>query len=217
MDHLTLRVAWHDCKWTAPFATRRRGTATALGSNACESSATRFERIDSPAGSWSELTDEDLPPCIAEAGGFLNASDWTRTFRHPYARSQAARATHGHLRATSVRVPPFSTFAVPFWWMLRENQRTIDESLPSPLPPDEEPPFPSDFVFGRVRQEALLETFFPRLSPEKSLVFFYAKEGQPLGDWHPRLVVGVGRILTVGRLQRYEASAATRAIPSGIV
>lgn len=116
-----------------------------------------------------------------------------------------ASLTHGHLEPTKIKVPPYSTFAVPFAWMLRENQNTLDDSLSTSLPLDEESPFSSAWVFGRARQEALTNLMFGRLSPERSLVFFYCKEGQPLGETISRLLVGVGRILTVGKLEHYKS------------
>ena len=69
-------------------------------------------------------------------------------------------------------------------------------------------PFPTPWVFGRDRQEALLNLVFDKLTDEKSLAFFYCKEGQPLGDLHTRLVVGVGRILKVGKVLRYDSTTA---------
>ena len=127
----------------------------------------------------------------------MNSTEWTRRFKHPYAGIKKATETHGHLRPTSVKVPSFATFAVPFAWMLRSEQEAIDEQLPTPLPPDEESPFNSPWVFGRARQEAILKLFSSRLSPERSLVFFYCKEGQPLGDTISRLVTGVGRVTSL--------------------
>jgi len=105
--------------------------------------------------------------------------------------------THGHLKPTNVKVPPYATFAVPFAWMLRSEQEAIDNRLPMPLPSDEESPFSSAWVFGRARQKALLELFFGRLVPDRSLIFFYCKEGQPLGDTISRLIVGVGKIKNI--------------------
>jgi hypothetical protein len=139
----------------------------------------------------------------------MNDHEWRRIFEHPYAKIQKAAATHGHLKPTTVKVPPYATLAVPFAWMLRQNQEDIDESLPQPLPPDEEPPFDTPWVFGRERQEALCELMFCRLTPERSLVFFYTKEGQPVGETLSRLVVGIGRLLTVGALMRYESAKKT--------
>jgi hypothetical protein len=133
----------------------------------------------------------------------MNERPWTREFRHPYADNRNAAATHGVLLPTKVVVPEFSTFAVPFAWMLRENQRELDEKSPHALPADGEAPFPSPWIFGAARQEAVLEMMFGRLQEGRSLVFFYAKEGHPLGDDLPRLVVGAGQIESVGKLLPY--------------
>ncbi|MGQ3354006.1 MAG: AAA family ATPase [Phreatobacter sp.] len=135
----------------------------------------------------------------------MNDTEWIRRFEHPYASISKAAATHGHLKPTVVKVPPYAAFAVPFGWMLRSEQDAIDAKLPKPLPPDENSPFASPWVFGRARQTALVEHVFDRLTPERSLVFFYCKEGQPLGDTISRLVVGVGRIQSIAPVEQYDA------------
>ena len=138
----------------------------------------------------------------------MSPVEWTRRFKHPYSTSKLAKETHGQLRPTSVPVPPFSTFAVPFAWMLRNNQDDIEERIARPLPPDDPSPFSTSWVFGRARQAALLEQFFGRLVPNpagpSSLVFMYCKDGQPLGDSLPRLVVGLGRVESVAPVEEYE-------------
>ena len=63
----------------------------------------------------------------------MNPTEWTRRFVHPYAGIEKAIETHGHLKPTLVKVPPFATFAVPFAWMLRSEQKGIDEKLPTPF------------------------------------------------------------------------------------
>ena len=210
MFHLTARVAWHDSRWDGRICQ----------SPSCNSFCTALDRIrlekddkteDDLAGkAWNELSPENLPPCQAESGAFMSPSAWTRLFRHPYAENKKAKETHGHLRPTLVEVPQFAAFAVPFAWMLRNEQDSIDERLPTPLPPDEEPPFDSPWVFGRARQKAILDLFLSRLTPERSLVFYYCKEGQPLGDTISRLVVGVGRITSLASPKSYEVLDETK-------
>lgn len=199
MFHLTLRAAWHDSRWNG----------TVCRSPSCNSSCTSLARIretrddareDRLAGRrWEALSSGDLPPCKSESGAFMNPEAWMRRFEHPFASSRLAAATHGHMRPTPVEVPPYSTFAVPYWWMMRSSQRVIEEALPESLPPDEEAPFEQAWVFGRARQEALLKLFFGQLVPWRSLVFFYCKDGHPLGDSFSRLVTGIGRITTEPR------------------
>ena len=192
--HLNVRVAWHDNRWKGEVC--RAPSANAF---CVDLDRIRAERDDAAedrlAGkAFGDIEPAKLPPCRAEAGVFMNEREWWRVVQHPYQDMEAAARTHGHLRPTRIRVPPFSTFAVPFFWMLRESQERIEQELADPLPPDEEPPFKSAWVFGRERQEALCNYFFDRLTEEKSLVFFYTKGGHPLGDGVPRLVVAVGRV-----------------------
>ena len=206
MFHLTARVAWHDFRWN--------GTVCRLPS--CNSFCAALDRIreerddvreDALAGKrWSTLAPDELPACKAESGAFMNEEEWSRRFVHPYAGIKKAEETHGHLKPTLVKVPSYATFVVPFAWMLRSEQKAIDERLPTPLPPDEESPFASPWVFGRERQEAILKLFSSRLTPERSLVFFYCKEGQPLGDTISRLVMGVGRIATLAPPKAYDVT-----------
>ena len=73
---------------------------------------------------FSILEPRELPPCKAESGAFMAEKEWTRLFAHPYAKSSPE--THGYLKPTKVTAPPYSTYAVPFWWMLRKNQKDID-------------------------------------------------------------------------------------------
>lgn len=204
MFHLTARVAWHDSRWNGAVCRKP----------SCNSFCVALDRIreerddareDALAGKrWCTIEPDELPACKAESGAFMNEDEWTRRFIHPYVDFKKAADTHGHLRPTLVKVPPYSTFVVPFAWMLRSEQDGIDERLPVPLPPDEDSPFESPWVFGRERQEALLKLFSSRLTPERSLVFFYCKEGQPLGDTISRLVLGVGRIAALSAPKAYD-------------
>lgn len=204
MFHLTARVAWHDSRWNSTICCKP----------SCNSFCVTLDRIrleredareDLLAGkNWHELDHDSLPPCKAESGAFMNANEWTRHFAHPYADIKKAAETHGHLKPTLVKVPPYSTFIVPFAWMLLSGQNALDARLPIPLPANEASPFASPWIFGRERQEAVLKLFSSQLIPKRSLVFFYSKEGQPLGDTIPRLVMGVGRIASVAPPKVYD-------------
>ncbi len=209
MNHLNVRVAWHDNCWNGTVC-----KSPSDNSFCVDLDRIRLERNDTDeekvAGtSFCNLRPDELPPCKAESAAFMNTEEWWREVRHPYQKNKKTSMTHSHLRPTKIRIPPYSTFAVPFNWMLRENQSRIDDMLPESLPPDENPPFPSPWVFSSERQEALSELFFNRLTPTKSLVFFYTKSGHPLGESIPRLVVGVGKIKQLKKIIRYESVGET--------
>lgn len=208
MNHLTLRVPWHDSKWVGCVC-----AAPSENPYCVALDRIRDERDDAAedavAGApWWELASESLPACVAESGAFMNPEEWSRVFKHPYASLAQTQATHGRLKPTRVKVTPYSTFAVPFAWMLRSEQAAIDKRSPEQLPLDGADPFKSGspWVFSRERQLALLDLFFGRVVPGNSLVFFYCKEGQPLGDSINRLVVGVGTIESMSPVLEYDTS-----------
>lgn len=209
MFHLTQRVAWHDNKWNGSICRCPSENTYCIALDRI-----RGERIDDKENAlsgveWCDLKYDDLPPCKAEGGAFMNEREWSRRFIHPYRDNKKAQGTHGHLKPKILKIPPYSTFAVPFAGMLKENQRGIESSQPEPLPLDTKAPFHSPWVFGHARQEALLELTFKKLIKDKSLVFFYTKEGHPLGDSIKRLVVGVGTINYLGKTERYDTDKNT--------
>ena len=75
--------------------------------------------------------------------------------------------------------------------------------------PDREPDlkFDTAWVQQRDNQLALLDTFFGALRPEESLCFFYAKR-TPLSEQSRRVIVGVGRVLSIGQATEYAYSVA---------
>jgi ATP-dependent exoDNAse (exonuclease V) alpha subunit len=208
--HLNLRVAWHDSRWNGHVC-----RAPSQNTFCIDLDRIRAERDDTQEDldygkNFAELAENRVPPCQADSGAFMNEGEWWRIFNHPYQDIEKAKPTHGKLIRTPIKVPPYSTFAVPFYWLLRENQKTIEERLPQPLPPEEEPPFKTSWVFSRARQEALCELFFSRIAAKNSLVFFYTKSGHPLEETINRLIVGVGQIDWLSKLQHYEASEGPR-------
>ena len=205
LHHLTLRVAWHDTAWNSHVC-----SAPAKNSFCAMLDRVREEKDDAAEEAiaekpWNELTPEQLPPCKAESGIFMNPFPWKRRFQHPYVELNNCANTHGTLKPRILEVPPYTAIAVPFRWMLERQQKGIDEKLPVPLPPDQQAPFPSPWVFGKERQSALTDHVFGQLEEKRSLVLFYTKEGHPLGDGIRRLVVGIGTITRVGKIERYDS------------
>ena len=64
-------------------------------------------------------------------------------------------------------------------------------------------PFEANWVNERQNHLVLLETFFSAVRPRESLCFFYAKR-MPLADDPRRVIVGVGRVLSVGDPVEYK-------------
>lgn len=212
MRHLTLRVAWHDRAWDGRVCTKPSENAFCIALDRIHLERDDVYEDDVAESEFASLGPHALPPCRAETGAFMSSEPWEREFKHPYQDRKEAEQTHGHLLPTVFEVPPHSAFAIPFAWLNRRDQEAIEESTPERLPEDQEPPFPTAWVFGRRRQEALLDLFFREIKDGKSLVFFYTKEGQPISDAISRLIVGVGRVTKVGKPIEYD-SVGSKALP----
>lgn len=208
MRHLTVRVAWHDSGWNGAVC-----RAPSRNPYCLDLDRIRLGRDDNAEDTYAgqhfaELGPRQLPPCKAENGTFMSPRPWRREFDHPYASIDSTKSTHGVLLRTGVTVPAYSAIAVPFAWMLRNNQERIQGEHPIDFATDSEPPFPSSWVFDAARQRQLLNTVFSQVTPQSSLTFMYTKSGHPLGDDINRLVVGVGRIAAVSPLLEYHSSTA---------
>ncbi|WP_008294713.1 AAA family ATPase [Congregibacter litoralis] len=166
------------------------------------------------AGQSIELLDvKHRPPCVAEHATFMADFDIDSEKNQPYVGSSPD--THGHFAPTPFTYKARSAAAVPFRWMLRTEvegdakkqiQGKADE-LALDWEPRREPElsFKSSWVQEGTNQRIMLETFFSAIKPETSLVFFYAKR-TPLSDDHRRVIVGAGRVKSVGDATEYKYS-----------
>ncbi len=200
IKHLSIRVAWHDNKWNGTICNNPNANGY----------CTQLKRIyeektdNEPAGRpWWEINPVELPPCKAEGGAFMNTKSYKRSFQHPY--KEYNKADHYHLQRTEFEIPPFSVFAVPFWWMLLKNQKEINDEFPG-LPFNNFPPFKSPWVYDEKRQLGLLEQFFNPIIKNRSLVIFYTKQGNPIDEECKRLLIGIGSIIEKSSILRYNKS-----------
>ena len=115
VQHLSIRVPWHDAGWDGTVCRRPRENTSCLILKGVA------ERKDDDAEErcagckWSELEDK-LPACAAERGSFMAPFEFTHVAEHPYAKSSR---THEHFLPTPFRHPPYSAACIPFRWMLR--------------------------------------------------------------------------------------------------
>lgn len=202
IQHLSIRLPWNDRGWTGTVC-----DAPSKNSWCIVLKRIREERKDDAeeavAGrAWSDLSEAQLPACLMERGAALNAKAYSLRSRHPFAKSSAK--THGHFAENEFRLPPYSVQTIPFRWTRKEDAQDIADELALPFDLAREPElaFPTVWINDFVNQQIMLDTFFSALEPEKSLVFLYAKR-TPLTDDPRRVLVGVGRINSVGPAQEH--------------
>jgi ATP-dependent exoDNAse (exonuclease V) alpha subunit len=199
MKHLSVRVAWHQNRWNGTNCSNPQENSYCL-------TLPRIyeEKQDDEEGCmkwWMEGA--VLPPCKAESGAFMCDHEYKRVFSHVYRNRKDA--DHSHLEPTSIPVPPYSTFVVPFRWMLLKNQPDLDKTYPD-LPRYSKAPFPSSWVYNQERQLALNELFYNQLEKGYSLVFFYTKNGNPVDENVSRLLIGIGLITYISPVLEYKKS-----------
>ncbi len=226
--HVTIRVPWHDGGWAGTVCAQPLANSSCLilpriGAGRRDEVETRCagQRLD-------QLDRADLPPCVDERVSFMAPFELTRIREsHPY--QGFSPETYGHIAPTRFAQPAYSAACVPFRWMLREKvegnakdgEIGLAERLKIDWVPDREPDIRNQqgkqvetaWVQERENQLALLDTFFGALRPEESLCFFYAKR-TPLSEQSRRVILGVGRILSVGDHTEYAYKGGKRPLRS---
>ena len=218
LHHITIRVPWHDGGWAGTVCSRP------LDNSSClilpQVSEGRRDEVEARCAGQrlDELDESERPPCVSERVSFMACFPLTRTTTHPY--REYYPETHGHFAPTRYVHPAHSAACVPFRWMLREEvegnpkngKLGIAERLRLDWVPDREPDIRNHWgkevetawIQERENQLVLLDTFFGALRPEESLCFFYAKR-TPLSEQSGRVIVGVGRVLSVGDATEHAA------------
>lgn len=215
--HLSVRVPWHDAGWDGTVCRFPRKNASCLALNRI--GATKDEDLDEQhAGApLDKVPAKEAPPCFAERVNFLSPRAQQRLTHHAYSDTSEH---HKHIADTPFRHPAYSAAATPFGWLLKERawgkawkKGTIDsQSLTARYGiealPDYEPDEPDwlenrPWIQGARNQKALLNAFFGAVQPEHSLTFVYAKR-TPLIDDEQWMIIGVGRVSSVGDLEEWD-------------
>lgn len=224
VHHLTIRVPWHDKGWRGTFCNNPCGnTSCTILPRIATGRDDKFE-TEHAGESIEGLAKEQLPPCVDEHGTIMAPFAQSMLKNHPYAKT--AKETHGHFAPTPYTITPYSAAAIPFRWMLKEQAEgnpkygvaSRVESLQLGYASEKEPDlgFPTSWAQEGDNQRVLLDSFFSAARPEQSLVFFYAKR-TPLAEDPRRVIVGVGRVKSVGSPTeyRYEGGACPHGKISG--
>ena len=205
VQHLSIRVPWHDAGWAGTVC---NGPAT---NTACRVLPRIAESKDDAAeakvagASFSDLSPNLLPPCIAERANFMAPFPITVSKGHPYVERNAE--SHGHFLPTPYTMRPYGAACIPFRWMLSEESAKLVELYDLGFQPDREPDlgFDTAWIQERSNQLVMLDTFFEAVRCEESLCFFYAKD-TPLSASASRVIVGVGLVREVDAHVEYRYS-----------
>ena len=199
IEHISIRVPWHDGGWNGTVCQDPRGNGTCvllknIGQNRRDADEQRL------AGSVvADLALGDMPACVAERATFMSGRAIPFQRAHPFAVKSKAFEP---FQPTDQPMPAYSAQAVPFRWMSRDGAKQIAQDRQIGLRPDLEETvdgitrWDSTWVMHGDNQRSLLDTFFSTVQKGASLVFFYAKHS-PLSDDPRRLLVGAATVTAV--------------------
>lgn len=224
VQHLTIRVPWHDNGWQGTFCNNPCGNTSCTILPRIATGRDDAHETEQAGKSLEKLGREQLPPCVDEHGTIMAPFALSMLKNHPYA--QSAERTHGHFAPTPYTIQPYSAAAIPFRWMLREQAEGNEkkrisgraERLQIDYQIEREPDLTINerwdkdkktWIQEGTNQRVILDTFFGAAKPDESLVFFYAKR-TPLTDDARRVIVGVGRVKTVGEPTEYRYAGGQR-------
>ena len=203
VQHLSIRVPWHDAGWNGAVCNKPASNAACRVLPRIAESKNDVAEASIAGKSFSDLTPDRLPPCVAERANFMAPFPMTVSKRHPYVESNSD--SHGHFLPTPYTMRPYSAACVAYRWMLSEESAELVERYDLGFQPDREPDlgFETNWIQERSNQLVMLDTFFGAIRPDESLCFFYAKD-TPLSASARRVIVGVGLVRAVDEHVEYQ-------------
>ena len=207
--HLSVRVPWHDNGWDGTVCVDPKNNAACLKLSRIAEKKDEASEAELVRRHFKDLPSGKVPPCLEERVAFMSPHGLVRSHTHPYQNNEGS---HAHFKPTLLNYPSFSVPGVPFRWMLKGSFGGEGSGLREHYPLDEvsdglEPNlgFGTSWWQDYRNQTLILETFWAHVKQGDSLVFFYAKQ-VPLTDDTAgrRILVGVGRVISVSPLTEYQ-------------
>ena len=115
MKHLSIRVPWHDNNWNGSVCCSPAANPFCLTLHNILERKNNLDEDKIASKKWCELKPEQLPACKGENGGFMNEESYKRIFVHVYTNNK--QLPHSQLLPTTIDVPPFSAFGIPFRYL----------------------------------------------------------------------------------------------------
>lgn len=217
LSHLSVRVPWHDAGWDGTVCRAPRQNSSCLALNRIGATKNESAEEGYAGQPLTAVPDGEVPACFAERVNFLSPKPQRRLAKHAYSKTSD---DHKHICDTPFMHPSFSVAATPFGWLLKErawgekwkkgeiDNHSLVEHYGIDASPEYEPEKPDwlhgrPWIQGHANQKALLDAFFTALRPQQSLIFVYAKR-TPLIDDDQWMIVGVGRINSIGEIQEWD-------------
>lgn len=178
--HISLRLAWHDNGWNGCLCKKPETNTYCVGAHSYPGQKICNERhLDLEKSNPGEpaVNLPSLPPCKFSFNAFGSTELTVSDIPPDFFKSG---------KEITWTLPPYTACTWPYEEMYRPESKT------------------DGHTDGKKRRD-LMQTFFSKVQPKKSLVFYYANYSNPLSpeEHHRYLLVGVARISKVGDVVYY--------------
>lgn len=185
--HLSVRLAWHDRGWDARICDAPNLNTSCIVHEHIRDTRDDEKELNAAGTCFCDLKDW-IPPCSRDSATYAEKG-YTLLHRDPL--------DFRDLPPVNEEIPPYSCCPSPYRWMREENLRQICDSE-NLIIREPDKPRERGWVYEPDRQRELLKKFWDKIDPGRSLVFYYCNQGNPLDEDVSRIIVGVGRISSVG-------------------
>lgn len=171
LQHLSMRVPWHDDKWRGTICNHPAENASCLILKNVHQNRDDARETADASKSFEDLDQSDFPACIGERAGFMAPFAMWRKITHPHSTYSPP---HKLFKPLFHKHAAYSADAIPFRWMLASNAQDIAEDHDVSIEPDLEDKaqefmgFPTNWIEHGHNQRALLNTFlrsWPNVEP----------------------------------------------------
>src|SRR5688572_14718858 len=170
--HLSARLAWHDRGWDGRVCDNPHLNSSCVVHQHIRDARDEKKEL-AVAGKWFAELGGWCPPCSRDPGAF-SPKGYRLVHRDPL--------DFRSLPEVPEDLPPYSFCPSPYRWMREENFRAVCDAEGLSIRGPDDPKKQKGWVFEPDRQRDLLKYFWQRIEPQRSLVFFYCNQGNPLDE-----------------------------------
>lgn len=188
INHISVRIAWHNDGWNGCICKKPKENTYCIGPHSypgemiAEARDIKWESQEKVAGhSCAKL--ENIPPCIYSINAF--GMEQLRAYADPPSWfNDGSKRRYWDL-------PPSTTCVWPYEEMYTEDVKH---------PEGKGQKYDNEKRMERAKQ------FFSKLTPDKSLIFYYANYSNPFSEDESKkyVIVGISRLKTIGNYNFYE-------------
>ena len=203
IQHLSIRVPWHDHGWDGTICQDPCGNTACLKLNGILEG--KKEDAEQAICGQCIAGHENEIPCLSEGAAFMSSQQFVAVSRHPYV--EYGYDEYQHFLPTENVYPPYSLPARPFAWLLKKSMHDLNLKYDLQIDEEVETNWPrgKNWLQMGESHQAVFDYFYKDVVPNQSLCLIYAKQ-VPFIEDVGRVIIGIGHIKNISMPVEYKRS-----------